>query len=185
MCKVMHNGKVKRSYRSKWRVSPKEYPNAMYPPYCPGFTILFSGDVVGKLYNAAQRNKYFWIDDVHVTGTLVQQVNGTLSPFRDVYFKKTKRKRLSEPYVRNMPLFTDPDLIETEIREMWSRVDRAGTSKWSPHTSPIEFDDAVEILAMGIDSERGESGSELSVGQMKGGWICLVVLVACCRELMI
>ncbi|KAJ8929424.1 hypothetical protein NQ314_017873 [Rhamnusium bicolor] len=69
-CTPRKNTKVLRTYRSKWRVSFTEYPNRNYPTYCPGWTLLYSPDVIFALYKEAQRADYFWIDDIHITGTL-------------------------------------------------------------------------------------------------------------------
>lgn len=63
-CYKNEGARVKRSYRSKWRVGTKEYPGWYYPPYCPGFSIIYSTDVVFQLYKEAQQTRYFWIDDV-------------------------------------------------------------------------------------------------------------------------
>lgn len=68
---------VKRSYRSKWRVSYKEYPHRRYPTYCNGWAIIYSPDVIYKLYTEAQVTPFFWIDDVHFTGTIAVKQNIT------------------------------------------------------------------------------------------------------------
>lgn len=75
LCDVLPSAIVKRSYRSKWRVSPREYADRWYPDYCMGWAILYSPDTVFLLYREAQRSPYFWIDDVHVTGTLMSHLN--------------------------------------------------------------------------------------------------------------
>ncbi|XP_054289413.1 beta-1,3-galactosyltransferase 5-like [Macrosteles quadrilineatus] len=77
LCEVLSGSIVKRSYRSKWRVSHREYKNRWYPDYCTGWAILYSPDAVFRLYREAQRSEYFWIDDVHVTGTLMSRANLT------------------------------------------------------------------------------------------------------------
>lgn len=174
-CRVLKNGVVKRSYRSKWRVSTKEYAQPVYPPYCPGFIVLYSGDIARELYREAQATKYFWIDDVHVTGTLVQQVNATLTPFREIFFSKTNRKRLREPYVRNLPLFTDPDLREREIRNMWRMVVVEEAEGGRVKESMQEDNEAVAYLAMDSDSS--------GVGEMKGKAVSWVLLFALGNQL--
>ncbi|KAG7209499.1 hypothetical protein KM043_015584 [Ampulex compressa] len=73
LCDLLLAGTVKRSWRSKWRVSPQEYPGRQYPAYCPGWAVLYSPDAVFLLYREAQKEPYFWIDDVHVTGTLARK----------------------------------------------------------------------------------------------------------------
>lgn len=60
-------------------MSPREYPGRFYPDYCTGWAILYSPDTVFRLYKEAQRSEYFWIDDVHVTGTLLNRINYTLT----------------------------------------------------------------------------------------------------------
>lgn len=54
-CTVKKNSKVLRTYRSKWRVSFSEYPQRNYPSYCPGWTLLYSPDVVFALYRGPKR----------------------------------------------------------------------------------------------------------------------------------
>ncbi|XP_046390407.1 beta-1,3-galactosyltransferase 5 [Ischnura elegans] len=75
LCNRNDDARVKRSYRSKWHVSHTEYPMKFYPPYCMGCAILYSFDVVTELYYLAQRRPYFWVDDVHITGTLSKLLN--------------------------------------------------------------------------------------------------------------
>uniref|UniRef100_A0A0A9ZF59 Hexosyltransferase n=1 Tax=Lygus hesperus TaxID=30085 RepID=A0A0A9ZF59_LYGHE len=77
LCDIVEHALAQRTFRSKWRVSPSEYPNRYYPPYCTGWAILYSPDVVFKLYSEAQQTPYFWIDDVHITGTLASMINIT------------------------------------------------------------------------------------------------------------
>lgn len=72
--------RVHRSYRFRWYASYRNYPNKTYPPYCPGYGIVYSGDVVRRLYDAAQRAKFFWIDDIHITGLLTNQLNIKIVP---------------------------------------------------------------------------------------------------------
>ncbi|XP_030372044.1 beta-1,3-galactosyltransferase 5 [Scaptodrosophila lebanonensis] len=78
LCLKFVGARVKRSYRSKWRVSFSEYAERYYPPYCPGFAIVYSADVVERLYRAAQQSRYFWVDDVMITGVLAQRTNTTI-----------------------------------------------------------------------------------------------------------
>lgn len=72
--------RVHRSYRFKWHASYRNYPNKTYPPYCPGFGIVYSADVVRRLYDAAQRSEFFWIDDIHITGLLANQLKIEIVP---------------------------------------------------------------------------------------------------------
>jgi hypothetical protein len=71
---LIFRANVKRSWRSKWRVSLKEFRAQHYPTYCPGWIVLYSRDVVGRLYEGTQHEPYFWIDDVLVTGIVAKKV---------------------------------------------------------------------------------------------------------------
>lgn len=124
-CTVKKDTKVLRSYRSKWRVGFEEYPLRTYPPYCPGWVILYSPDVVFTLYKAAQDTpKVFWIDDVHITGTLAERNNITHTDIRKFVILDQDQKFLVERgiFPKYPFLFGQYDLTETEIKALWARV---------------------------------------------------------------
>ena len=57
-----------KSKSNKWFVSKDEYPYKLYPRFCLGFAVIFSSDVVERLYKRSLATKPFWIDDVWMTG---------------------------------------------------------------------------------------------------------------------
>ncbi|KAJ6641724.1 Beta-1,3-galactosyltransferase 1 [Pseudolycoriella hygida] len=125
LCKKIENARVSRSFRSKWRVSSKEYSNRFYPTYCPGFSIIYSADTVFRLYKEAQHTPYFWIDDVHVTGTLAKATNLTITPIGDLYLNYKQEDNVINGYQNSSTslfLFTSPNLTEKEIRKLWKLV---------------------------------------------------------------
>jgi len=69
LCSQKSWSTVPRSYRSKWRMTFRDYPSYSYPSYCSGGAVVYSPDVVFRLYAILQQLPYFWVDDVHVTGT--------------------------------------------------------------------------------------------------------------------
>lgn len=71
-CSIMDGSPAIRE-PSKWHVPFNEYPHKAYPIYCSGFAVLFSYDVVFRLYREAQRGEFFWVDDVHMTGKSLQK----------------------------------------------------------------------------------------------------------------
>jgi hypothetical protein len=93
-CHKIERAKVKRTFRSKWRVSFDEYRDKFFPSHCPGFIILYSGDVVRPLYFEAQRLPYFWIDDVHITGTVASKLNLSITSFDDAYLSASHQSDL-------------------------------------------------------------------------------------------
>lgn len=74
LCFVYPAAVVKRSHRSKWYVSTKEYKQSYFPPYCAGWSVIMSMDVAVRLYFESANITYFWIDDVVVTGILAQKI---------------------------------------------------------------------------------------------------------------
>lgn len=124
-CSAIVGARIKRSYRSKWRVSPKEFTGWYYPPYCPGYSIIYSADVVFRLYKEAQRTRYFWIDDVHVTGTLAQKTNISITAPGKYYMDEVQRDSIFN-HISNLEepkfLFTAPNLVEAQIRKLWNLV---------------------------------------------------------------
>lgn len=132
LCDLISTGVVKRSWRSKWRVSPLEYPGTHYPVYCAGWAILYSPDSVFLLYREAQREPYFWIDDVHVTGTLARKVNLTQTSLHSlVLTNEMMQQLLSNPSFRKDFLFGPPNLTENNIRALQSFVTRPRPSSES------------------------------------------------------
>lgn len=123
LCDLHPTGTVKRSWRSKWRVSPQEYPGRHYPAYCAGWAILYSPDSVFLLYREAQKEPYFWIDDVHITGTLARKVNLTQTSLHYLMLtNENMQDLLSNPSSHREFLFGPPNLTENEIRALQNLV---------------------------------------------------------------
>ncbi|XP_060519925.1 beta-1,3-galactosyltransferase 5-like [Cylas formicarius] len=124
LCNPKGRSAVLRSYRSKWRVGFDEYPDREYPSYCMGWAIVYSPDVAFGLYETGQRTRYFWIDDVHVTGTLALENGFSHADLRDFVISADDLSDLVR-YGTNPGkkfLFGRPDLGETEIRALWRFV---------------------------------------------------------------
>ncbi|CAK9293523.1 unnamed protein product [Gordionus sp. m RMFG-2023] len=71
LCNVWTEMPVLRDQSSKWYMSESDYVNNTYPPYCSGGAILLPTNVAYKLMFNAPNLKYFWIDDIHITGSLM------------------------------------------------------------------------------------------------------------------
>lgn len=125
-CTPFKYPKVKRSYRSKWRVSFREYPSKYYPPYCPGWAVVYSPDTVFMLYREAQRSEYFWIDDVHITGILAKRLDLAHTPLQDFVlteYQLAKFLRTNGTYrIVDHFLYGPPDLLQDDIFKLWSIV---------------------------------------------------------------
>ena len=84
-CSVYMNQGPRRDKTDKWYVSREDYPHDHYPPYCEGFAYVTSPQVILELYSVALRTKYYWIDDVFITGIVAQRVGIGHRKFRDPY----------------------------------------------------------------------------------------------------
>lgn len=125
-CNEIPGPKVKRTFRSKWRVSYEEYFDRFFPNHCPGFAILYSADVALQIYQKAQKLPYFWIDDVHITGTVASKLNISIAATNGFFLTEHQQTMLLEGDARlkSFPLFffAQPNLPEDEIRLLWGLV---------------------------------------------------------------
>lgn len=128
-CQEIRNAPVKRTHRSKWFVSIPEYRNKYYPNHCPGYSILYTPDVAYQLYREAMHQPYFWIDDVHITGTIAQRINVSITDSTDtMLLNRTQKDAIVEGRANatdQLFFFTTPDLREGEIRKLWKAVTAA------------------------------------------------------------
>lgn len=123
LCDAIPTSKVKRSWRSKWRVSPNEYPDKEYPTYCAGWAILYSLDTVFLLYQEAQKQPFFWIDDVHITGTLAKKIHLVPTSIHSMILPRHVVKiLLNTTTIKGDFLFGPPDLLEYKIRALYTAI---------------------------------------------------------------
>lgn len=133
-CQEIRKAPVKRTHRSKWYVSIPEYRNKYYPSHCPGYSIIYTPDVAFLLYREAQQQPYFWIDDVHLTGTIAQRINATITPTGSMLLNKSQKDAIIENKLNateQLFFFTTPDLRQGEIRQLWKAVTAARRSSSS------------------------------------------------------
>ena len=74
LCRVWSRAPVARY--GKWAISHGELPVKVYPNYCAGLAYIQTADVARALYRMSLRISFFWIDDVYVTGLLVEALGG-------------------------------------------------------------------------------------------------------------
>ncbi|XP_065160904.1 beta-1,3-galactosyltransferase 5 isoform X2 [Atheta coriaria] len=119
-CNLREKPVVNRSYRSKWRVKFSEYRENYYPDMCPGWSVLYSPDVLFKIYVELQKSSYFWIDDVVITGVLREKANITLSNNKDWVMSKKALDSLHEWNESKPYLYGPADLKAAQIRQLWN-----------------------------------------------------------------
>lgn len=72
-----------RDPRNKWYVSRDEYAADAYPHFLSGWLYVATAESVHALLRAVgPREKYFWIDDLYVTGVLAQRARIPLTDLR-------------------------------------------------------------------------------------------------------
>lgn len=130
-CTPYRNARAMRSYRSKWRVSFYEYPDRYYPPYCPGYALLYSPDVLFALYNKVQKSKYFWIDDVLITGILLKELQIEHTEFDYLTLTRSTQQKIINGYNGSVStfLYGTPDLSEKEVRSLWNYIHKYSQNK--------------------------------------------------------
>ncbi|KAK6183215.1 hypothetical protein SNE40_010738 [Patella caerulea] len=64
--------------KGKWKLDNQIFSkNWLWPwPYCPGFIVILSGDVIQPLFEAAHMTPFIWIDDAYLFGYLPSRARG-------------------------------------------------------------------------------------------------------------
>lgn len=125
ICDNIYNAVVFRNTQSKWYVTLEEYPDTNYPDYCMGYWVLYPGTSILPLYRQAQKTPYFWIDDVHVSGTVASKVNITTAPAGHLLMNRFEQNKLFSGCLNEdeVPFFfTNHDITEKEARKLWKMV---------------------------------------------------------------
>ena len=74
---------------------PKEaYPYDLYPPFCSSFAYIMSKDVVLTLHETAYHVKYFWVEDVFVTGMVSKAAGINVTSMNPAYVAKFEIEEL-------------------------------------------------------------------------------------------
>lgn len=111
-CLINKHMPVLRTSCSKWCVTFEQYPFEEYPTYCAGFFILYTNKIIHKLLENVPFNKYFYIDDVYVTGFLAKD---SYIKHHDLSLHYLSTKLfLSQNYSKNIlfgPLNASPEVV--------------------------------------------------------------------------
>jgi len=106
LCLVWYRMKVMRDRRSKWYLSPKEFPKDVFPTYCSGSAFIMTPDVAAAMFNASFHVPFFWVDDFYVTGLLAHEVGVSHQNFNSVYMLSPSAF---------LQKFTDPNISLTLV----------------------------------------------------------------------
>ncbi|VDK37393.1 unnamed protein product [Gongylonema pulchrum] len=81
-CRVIRHRAVERRKTRKWYVTMEELPDKYYLNYCVGMAMVFTGDLPRTLLQAAQNERYFWIDDYFISGILAKKADAHLMDWK-------------------------------------------------------------------------------------------------------
>lgn len=82
---VMNHMKPIREPRNKWFVTMEEYSRSSYPNFLSGWFYITTPKTAELLYRLSNDVKYFWIDDLYVTGLLIEKTNISLFKINRFY----------------------------------------------------------------------------------------------------
>lgn len=71
---ILHNMVPVREPANKWYVTQKEYPGNTYPDFLSGWFYITNYLTVKNLLRVIENERYFWIDDLFVTGILARKL---------------------------------------------------------------------------------------------------------------
>lgn len=74
-----------RNPKSKWFVSKEDYPLEEYPDFLSGWAFATTPWVAGILARLSRDSKFFWIDDIWITGILAWKANFKLLSLNSLY----------------------------------------------------------------------------------------------------
>lgn len=123
LCSRLKNPPVLRE--GKWATSLEEYPEDNYPTHCGGFAIIYPRDVILSLYTEAQRTRFFWVDDVFVSGICAKKSNITHIGIERLILSNTDVHSIVDLSFTNVTkpfLIGTINLSENRIRSLWNFV---------------------------------------------------------------
>jgi len=123
LCFVWYRMKVIRDQRSKWYLSPTEFPLDVFPTYCSGSAFIMTPDVASAMFNASFKVPFFWVDDFYVTGLLARQVGVSHQNFNSVYMlsPSTFLQKFTEPNVSSTLVVGHVHKINS-LKIVWNNV---------------------------------------------------------------
>ncbi|KAK5967779.1 Hexosyltransferase [Trichostrongylus colubriformis] len=83
-----------RKSGSKWFVTMEEWNKSMYPSYCWAWCYVAPLIAVERIISVAHSQRFFWIDDVFITGVLREAANVSITDVRqnnDLYYYKGRQ----------------------------------------------------------------------------------------------
>ncbi|CAN7999546.1 unnamed protein product [Ixodes hexagonus] len=136
LCYVQKQMPVSRSEGGKWQVQEADYPGSFFEDYCSGWAYLTDVASARALVTESRFRPYFWVDDVHVTGTLARMAGLTLVKLNkaftteadslSLWSQDSQRRRLDWGFTFG-PTWGDVNLVSRAHRKvLWCRRNACG-----------------------------------------------------------
>ena len=134
LCRVMSDIEEKtpkRDLESKWYVPYSEYKHDLYPEYCAGWAYVTNIETMTSVLNASRNESYFWIDDLYVTGILLQKLveETIIYDWRNLFL--TDHVQSQEAFLRGKfftpELMVASDLKPEEIRHVFQKYQKCSS----------------------------------------------------------
>ena len=75
LCNVWEKAKVMRT--GKWKIEKSLFHNESYEfPYCSGYLVVVTPDLVSHMYRSGKGMDFFWVDDVFMYGLVPANITG-------------------------------------------------------------------------------------------------------------
>ncbi|XP_068099322.1 beta-1,3-galactosyltransferase 2-like isoform X2 [Hyperolius riggenbachi] len=116
---LMINASPIRNLDSKWYVTPEEYPELSYPPFCSGTGYVFSGDLPSKIVRISPNIRWLHLEDVYIGLCLNRLGVEPVAPPRDSDFNPWRVGYSDCGYNH---IVTSHQLRPGEIIYYWNRV---------------------------------------------------------------
>ena len=120
-CRTLEGAVPERNHSSKHFVTLKEYSASFYPTYCSGLAYVTTTEVVTQLHKFSPMPKFFWIDDIYVTGMLAEKINVVRTrPTIPFGFSMDLKRRAVFKY---LVIYNDQEEdVEGIWKELWSTI---------------------------------------------------------------
>ena len=119
-CDKRQKSRILRS--GKWKVDKHEFVGLKYWPYpfCAGFFVILTSDIIPELYEKAKISPFLWLDDVYVFGLLVSKIgNVTHIKLNDITFIEKRSLLCFNLKGKNCPLLAANTKSRKDMQRFW------------------------------------------------------------------
>ena len=125
LCQVLSSS-PHRDPGSKWAVTREEWPGEVYPEYCAGWAYVTTLYTLARVLDQSTRMRYFWIDDIHVTGVVRVAMKGDILLYNWVNSFLTSHIQYSSEILGGSfytpELMVCGDIKAEEIKRVWGKA---------------------------------------------------------------